>query len=435
MPNHTDRGVSRRNFVKAAVAIGGAEALAACASREGVSPNQTTSTYPAGTDPKNLPERQHAWSNYLVRDRFGNTVNPQHQLILLLDYVESSTPTADEQAQVEEALSAVERAVQWGTGTSTDSVENDGLLFTLGYSPTYFERGGGIPPSVDLPTAEQVIERLDEDATPDGAAAALVLASDYGSLLLATEQALFGESTHLNGHELSSTLTGVFERRVRRTGFVGHGLPADRLDREDIPEEAPLSMGFKSGFHDNIPPEDNVTLRSGQFADGTTQLISRLALDLDAWYDRPHKERVSLMFSPHHDPEKVGDAGVGLAQDSGVTEEMAEDLETEAREHGCLGHSQKAAAARDDNFDPVILRRSESVATDTDGVEFNFSSVQRGIDDFVDTREAMNLSDNDEVPDDCHGILPFMSVETRGTYLLPPRSQRALPIPERGSNG
>lgn len=430
MAGEYERGVSRRDFVKSAVAIGGMQAFAACADREGLKPDQRMPSYPTGNDSTNLPERQHAWSDFLVTDRFGNTVNPQHQLILLLDYVGSTPPTDDERKAVSEALTGLEHAVQWGTGSTTDTVLNEGLLFTLGYAPAYFDRiNASLPDSIDLPPASSVIDRLGEDASPDGADSALVMASDYGSLVLAAEAALFGETEFFNGAAFSSTLDGVFERRDRRTGFIGRGLPAERLDEEGIPPQSPLSMGFKSGFHDNIPPEKKATIPDGPFAEGSTQLISRLVLDLESWYDRTHEERVSLMFSPHHDPEIVGESGLGLAQHSGVTREITEELDSDARKHGCLGHTQKAAAARDDDFEPVILRRSESIATDTDSVGFNFTSVQRSMEAFTRTREAMNLSDSESVPEDCHGILPFMEVTSRGTYLVPQRSRRALPVP------
>lgn len=432
MSKHTHRGLSRREFVKAAVAIGGTSALAACADREGVASDAQTPSFPTGTNPQSLPDSQHAWSDYLVTDRFGNTVSPQHQLILLLEYAGSTPPTEDERAAVATALETIEKAVQWGTGRTSDSVQNEGVLFTLGYAPSYFEQvGGPLPKSIDLPPADNLIERLDEDAAPDGADAALVVASDYGSLVLAAEAALFGERDYINGTPVDATLEGVFERQTRRTGFIGRGLPAERLDHEEIPENAPLSMGFKSGFHDNIPPESKATIQEGPFSKGTTQLVSRLELDLDTWYDRDVDERVSLMFSPHHESDEIGKAGVDLAQDSGVTREMTEDLEAEAREHGCLGHTQKAASVRDDDFDPTILRRSESVATDTDPVEFNFTSVQRGIEEFTRTREAMNRNETDDIPEECQGILHFMEVLSRGTYLLPQRSRRALPVPGR----
>jgi len=53
----TDRGVSRRDFVKAAVAIGGTSALSACLDREGA-PDLDTGP----EDLSALPARQHAWN-------------------------------------------------------------------------------------------------------------------------------------------------------------------------------------------------------------------------------------------------------------------------------------------------------------------------------------------------------------------------------------
>ena len=59
----TERGVSRREFIKAAVAIGGASALAACTQREKVPDLET-----GPDDPSSLPERQHEWGPYLAKD-------------------------------------------------------------------------------------------------------------------------------------------------------------------------------------------------------------------------------------------------------------------------------------------------------------------------------------------------------------------------------
>jgi hypothetical protein len=50
------------------------------------------------------------------------------------------------------------------------------------------------------------------------------------------------------------------------------------------------------------------------------------------------------------------------------------------------------------------------------------------ITDFVETRQAMNATDLDEhVEEDGHGILPFMEVTNRATFLIPPRKFRSLP--------
>jgi hypothetical protein len=127
----------------------------------------------------------------------------------------------------------------------------------------------------------------------------------------------------------------------------------------------------------------------------------------------------------------VGDAGRALADHSGITEDVVDRLDEDAKT-GCVGHSQKAARARDDDFDPVILRRSEGIATEDPTPGFNFSSIQRGIADFVRTRQAMNLDGVDDVDDAHHGILNYFEVSGRSTFLVPPRRYRALPTPRPG---
>jgi hypothetical protein len=62
----------------------------------------------------------------------------------------------------------------------------------------------------------------------------------------------------------------------------------------------------------------------------------------------------------------------------------------------------------------------------------NFLSLQRGIEDFVETRRAMNGEHVDaEVATGNDGIRHYVSVRRRGTFLVPPRRLRALPIPRR----
>lgn len=117
-----------------------------------------------------------------------------------------------------------------------------------------------------------------------------------------------------------------------------------------------------------------------------------------------------------------------------------------------MGHSQKLARVRDDDFDLLILRRGYSNATGTPDPRLNFSSLETGIEKFVTTRRAMNDvslkpdSDSAEgedgsaeaenggltkssVPQEEHGILGFIEVLHRTNYLIPPRSRRALPTP------
>jgi hypothetical protein len=421
-------GFSRRDFVKAAVAIGGTSALSACLGREG--PN-----LPRGPEDRStLPDRQHAWNGFLPRDAHGNVAAPSHRVVLLLDLREEGPPTDEQRRTVEQAFRSLERA--YPRTHETDGETAAGLFCTLSYSPYYFERfDGSLPDGVDLPKPEPLAAF--EDPEPEDPDAVVHLASDYGSVVLGTEEALLGNEDSLNGVEMAASLDGVFERRERRTGFVGAGLPAEHDDVHGVPEgevaeDSPLYMGFKSGFEKNQASEDRVTITEGPFAGGTTQHLSLLRLHLQQWYEQDSRyHRVATMFCPVHAEENlVEEVGENLG-DTSLMEERGCPAHTEddAREFGTVGHSQKSARAREDGS-PLMIRRDFD-STDGGEASLHFLSLQETIADFVKTREAMNGTD---VADSAavgqrtnNGILQYLTVERRGNYLLPPRSLRALP--------
>jgi len=104
----------------------------------------------------------------------------------------------------------------------------------------------------------------------------------------------------------------------------------------------------------------------------------------------------------------------------------------DAREEGVVGHSQKSARARDENDNPLILRRDFD-STDDDRATLHFLALQESISDFVDTRKRMNGTDLDGAAvgqKTNNGILQYMTVERRGNYLVPPRRYRSLPRPD-----
>ncbi|WP_049898533.1 DUF7405 family protein [Halococcus agarilyticus] len=442
-----EREIPRRQFVRSAVAIGGATALSACLNRErsmlpgdetdeptgsapetGNSSPAASRSFPRG-DPSAVPDAQHRWNQYLVVDAAGNTVPPQHQLVLGLSYDGSSPPTAGEREEVDAAFRTLTEAFQWGTGGDATATFNRGLLSLIGYAPSYFEQVGGVPDRLMRP--ETMLERVGEDPSKtDGFDAVVILTSDIGSAVLAAEQALLGERERVNGVTVEGSIEDVLSVSERRTGFAGAGLPADKLDEERIPEQAPLSMGFKSAFKDSLPSEDGVTIAEGSFAGGTTLALSRLRIELDRWYGQSHEERVGEMFCPAHDPEEVGPVGRNLGDDSGITESDVEKIPEHAAEHDRIGHSQKVATSRDEEFEPRVLRRSEGFATDAhQHVGFNFSSVQRELEAFVDARKAMNVGEYDvDVPRENHGIVDYLDTVDRGTYLVPTHADRALPV-------
>jgi hypothetical protein len=232
-------------------------------------------------------------------------------------------------------------------------------------------------------------------------------------------------------------LTDVFEIDDRRTGFIGDGLPAENADEaegvpaDEVPGDAPLFMGFKSGFEKNQASESRVTIQSGPFAGGTTQHISKLRLNLNQWYNQDDRwQREAKMFCPYHaQNDVVQDAGDNLGTSSRV-EECGPTTET-AREMGVVGHSQKMVSVREDGS-PIILRRDFD-STDGERAGLHFLALQREISDFVATRDAMNGTDVVEQSAvgqrNNNGILQYIRTERRGNYLVPPRPLRALPSP------
>ena len=415
------QGIDRREFVKAAVAIGGASALSACLDR---GPNIDVPRGPAGAG-RSFPERQRAWNAFLRTDDAGNNHHPRHRVLLALEY-DGDAPTDAEREAVENALRGVERAYERSA---------DGLLLTVSYSPYYFQRfDESLPESVDLPEPEALASF--ENPDPDDIDALVHLASDHAEVVLGAEEALKGEVDELNGvSQPEDSLLSAFSVRERRTGFIGDGLPANHQDvdgvpdSKPVPEDAPLYMGFESGFEGNQPGEDRVTIQEGPFAEGATQHLSFIQLNLQQWYEQDsYDQRVSKMFCPHHAAtETVEGTGKNLGSDPQMDD--CGDAEETARTSGVVGHEQKMVSVRE-NDKPIILRRDFD-STDGGRASVHFLSLQREITDFVSTREAMNgdaVANNSAVGQRVNnGILQYMNVVRRGNFLLPPRSLRALP--------
>ena len=439
-------GSDRRGFLKQMLALGGTTALSACIGVEG-DPNDDV---PTG-NPELVPERQFEWNDYLAKGAHGNTLIPNHQLLLFLEYQGEDEPSESDREELSAALRSLERAYQWGAGDEHRPELTRGLLFFIGYAPRYFDRFDEEPPD-ELPMhPEELIDHLDEDAKPDDADAVLVMNSDRAAVVLSAEQALRGRLDTLNGVSVEGTLTDVFDVVDRRTGFLGAGRPSQEFDI-DIPDSSPTAMGFRSGFDDNQATEDHVTIGIGPFSGGTTAQISRLTLDLDAWWELDEQDRVQKMFSPEHTSEQVGEIGEHLGGNSQLSRETVDRRLEDVADRDIVGHTQKVGAARNANFEPRLLRRSEGVSTDLDEPGMNFLSLQQFMQAFIDVREAMNCPANgryfargeDEpqadtssgcpfhakpTDDEDNGIVSFMEVLSRGTYLVPPRRLRSFPRP------
>jgi len=403
----------RRDYLRYLVAAGGAAGLAACldATEE--------EDVPTG-DPGERPARQHAWNDILRTDDDGNPRPPEHHVLAALEL--TTDPGADARETVETAFRSLERAYAFAP---------EGLLFTVGYTPAYFERVGGDPPLPE-PTAITTLE----DPEFDEFDAVVHLASDDPAVVLEAEESLLGEETEPNGVAMDATLDGIFERaEPRRTGFVGPGLPAEHTDLDgvpdSIPEEAPFFMGFRSGFAGSQAPEDRVTIQDGPYAGGTTMHVESLALQLRTWFEQDSQfQRISKLYSPEHAEEDlVGEVGEKLGTATGVAGEIADRTEQDARERGMVGHAQKAARARGPDGTPPLLRRDfNTVDGDAPGV--HFLALQRTVEEFVRVRRAMageDLAGEGVGQRLNNGILQYIFVRRRGNFLVPPRERRSLP--------
>lgn len=425
-----DRDLPRREFLKGAVAMGGASALSACLTRTESEP------VPTG-DPNAKPARQHAWRDYIRRDDAGNSLLPAHQVLLYLNLDSSGPPTNQQRETVATTLATIDRAYNWS---------HEGLLYSIAYSPAYFNRfEASLPTTVDLPAPQSLSDF--ETPTFDTQDAVVHLASDRADTLLAAEEALIGEQERVNDIDVEARLTDVFTVDSRRTGFVGAGLPAQNQDAagipdsKPVPEESPLFMGFIAGFVGNQATEDYVTLEKGPFAGGTTKAIANIRQRLDDWYlEQDHDDRVMEMFSPAHAEQGlVEGVGANLGDNSGI-DEMLDDIVDQAREYARVGHAQKAAREnRDADNNVRLLRRhfesTDDIGSDQKVASLHFPSLQQGISDFEDVRRAMNGEDlTAETPAIRqrvnNGILEYIFTRHRGNFLVPPRRHRVLPSPQ-----
>ncbi|WP_267637023.1 DUF7405 family protein [Halovenus rubra] len=410
------RELSRREYFQMLVATGGMAALSACLDEQ---ESTETQAVPQG-DPAKRPARQHAWNAVLGEDEHGNLRPPAHRVLVPLNLV--TDPNEDDSATVESAFRSLESAYAY---------DSEGLLFTVGYTPSYFETVGAESP-IPAPTALT----SDEDPAFDSFDAMVHLASNRPDVVLEAEEALLGAVSAPNDVEMEATLDGIFQRgEPRRTGFVGPGLPKSKGKAvggvpDELPEDAPFFMGFKSGFAESQASEDRVTVASGPYEGGTTTHVESLTVQLKTWFEQDnHFQRVAKLFSPEHaSDELVGNIGEKLGTSTGVAGDIAQQTSTDARNEGVIGHAQKAARAREDG-EPLLLRRDfNTVDGDRPGV--HFLSHQQTIADFVRTRKAMAggaLAGNGVGQNHGNGILQYIFVRRRGNFLVPPRDMRALP--------
>jgi hypothetical protein len=410
------RGFTRRRFVLAATAVAaGGAAVGIGVERALSSSGEKIPSVTLGAQPAGLPARQHAWVATLARDADGNPIAPRFDRLLFFDV--RGDPTPAHARVLEAALRTLERTYRWGPS---------GLLFTAGWGPHYFRTGLGTASPVP------VAKGLSDFELPaiDDYDLCLHFACDDEQRLAAVEAALI-HGAPLAGADGWLDVSTALQWRETRTGFVGTGLPAEHQNVGGIPpgnpvaKSSPLFMGFKSGLRRNQASEDAVTIPDGEFAGGTTMQVSYMRLRLDSWYgELSDRERVARMYAPQVTPEQVKRFTTDAESDPNQLSEAISH-------YGVIGHAQTSARARK-HGKPLIIRRDFNTV-DGGQAGLHFVSVQRTIEDFITTRNAMNATtaqlQNPAITDTVNnGINEFMIVLKRANYILPSRPDRAFPL-------
>jgi len=390
-------------------------------------------------------EAQHAWNRYIAADEDGVPQPPRHHVVVLADYTGTGPPTETERATMERTLAQLEEAYEWS---------NDGLVFTVGYSPAYFDRfEADLPAEVDLPEPAQISQF--DSPTLDSHDISIHLASDHAQAVLGAEEMLFGTVENVHGVSVEESLETILDKRDRRTGFVGRDLPAQHQDVEGIPDsepvppESPLYMGFESQsgvmevhpyhgetdapFVANQNSEYGVMIKEGRFEGGTTQHLSHLRLTLGEWYENHSVEqRLDKMFEGvgQNSPEVLGE--FAQRSDEARLFKNSEDFREGLDSKGVVGHMPKMSQARENGIAPLLRRDFDT--TDGDHAGVHFISLQEEISDFVHVRTLMDgagLASEIDGIEERHnnGILEFITTKSRANFLIPPRHLRALPRP------
>ena len=409
----------RRFLLGAAAAAAGGAAVGIGLDHALTSRGKPIPIVPLGHQPSGLPARQHAWTDTLARDSDGNPVAPRFDRLVFFNV--HGDPSPAHARVLEAALRTLERTYQW---------RPSGLLFTAGWGPGYFERS--LHAQSPIPHARGLSDF--ESPAIDDYDLCLHLAGDDERRLAAIEAALLSTAP-LPGADGPLDISSALRWQETRTGFTGAGLPAQRQDVSGIPpgnpvpNSAPLFMGFKSGLRRNQASEDDVTIHSGPFAGGTTMQVSYMRLSLDTWYQNlSERERVARMYAPQVTPEQVAHFTTDASSDPDL-------LGQAINRYGVIGHAQTSARARR-NKKPLIIRRDFNTI-DGGQAGLHFVSIQRTIEDFITTRNAMNAASaqlqNPSITDTVNnGINEFIFVVKRANYILPTRSQRSFPqLPSR----
>ena len=321
------------------------------------------------------PARQHAWTATLARDSDGNPIAPRFDRLLFFDVAGDPTPAHARRAR---GGAADARArLPWGPS---------GLLFTAGWGPGYFER------SLRVAVADPARKGLSDFELPaiDDYDLCLHLACDDERRLAAIEAALLHGTLRCAAPTARSTSRARCAGARREPASPAPGCRPHTRTSAGSRRATPFrDRAAVHGLQVRPAPQPGDRGRrhdpSGPFAGGTTMQVSYMRLRLDSWYrNLTERERVARMYAPQVTPAQVAH----FTTDAEQRPEPARTRRSTAT--ASIGHAQTSARARR-NGKPLIIRRDFNTV-DGGQAGLHFVSVQRTIEDFITTRNAMNAS-------------------------------------------
>ncbi|HEX9069339.1 MAG TPA: hypothetical protein VF807_11280 [Ktedonobacterales bacterium] len=364
-------------------------------------------------------------------------------------------PTLAGRQRLEAALRAVEAAYPYAPS---------GVFMVMGYGLPFFRAhvrpqtfAAHLPRMADtgMPALLDAIAFPSDPATLKLEANDVVLhlRSDTLDHLHDVQHALFGRSGTLAGRRApDADLTGLLSVTSVRSGFVGRGLPRHMAKQahlavaDQIPEAAPLFMGFTSSQHNGQAHEEAVSfdgrrhpllaplttaLPTDYFAGGTTMHLSHLTENLDAWYAISYNERLARMF----------DSGA-VSREGRVTVETAwlnpNPAEVHASQTGIIGHNEAIQrGSRSPEGQALQMRADFNTMDALDGQPpapgVHFVAFTAGSQIFHQSRLAMDgvdITEKHTLQAHGNGINDFIQAMRRQNFLVPPRAHRAFPLIE-----
>ena len=476
------RQVSRRTILKVGVSALGIGAITFGALEVLMPPDRM-----AHAAPPTLPSIQFDISNYLAPVQTINGVNFRFGPIYTLSLTAQLNYTPDvknDQQALSDALNTIE---------STYAFSPSGVFTFLSYGLPYFNR---------LPSAlvASYLPRLLSDTTRFALEEAVpgptdVSASNPGitkptynvPVQIEANDVLFtirsdslanvqnvaswlqGNTKTLNGQKVKDPKLKAFTFTSTRLSFIQSGHPRSVANSNNLPyatdihPQSPMWMGFSDQQVDSTGPAAIITFQGNAsanfttakagdyFADGATQHLSHVILDLSQWYGNtePYVERCQYMLRSNPCPasgntDQFTNGGGPTFLDNvfqGTSDALAnaQGTNTLNGQHrmGHVSGLQRSSRASDGT--PIHIRMDGpgfdalDVPGGSNQPKLNFTAFIPTSDFFATMRKnqaSLDLVTANGVASTNNGLERFTTTTRRQNFLVPPRAHRAFPLLE-----